>query len=360
MPDRFTRSPWQIRREGRRVTEFGRIGGGSTANQDSLAALLLTSRLASEGVKPFTSAEYWQRSDLASRPSALFDTPPESLCSVHGLAEEMASRVAALFDRAIAMAFEVDRLMQSGIHTITPFDEHYPCLFRYRLKEKAPVVLHAAGPLDLFDRPGLGVVGSRDIGEEGAEVAKGAARLATRLGLPVVSGGARGVDQVAMNAAVGEEGAAGAAIGFLADSMERQLKRPDTRRVILDGRALLCTPYKPDARFTAGTAMGRNKLIYAGSLTTLVVASDIETGGTWTGAVESLKHGFGPVVVWRGAGEGPGNERLEQMGAMPVGSLDELGDLLIKALDKPMPDGPQMPPEGEARLPFSSEFSSQS
>ncbi|WP_419851006.1 DNA-processing protein DprA [Candidatus Poriferisocius sp.] len=342
------------------MTEFGRIGCGSTANQDSLAALLLTSRLASEGVKPFTSAEYWQRSDLASRPSALFDAPPGALCSVHGLAEEMASRIAALFDRAIAMAFEVDRLKQSGIHTITPFDEHYPCLFRYRLKEKAPVVLHAAGPLDLFDRPGLGVVGSRDIGEEGAEVAKNAARLATRLGLPVVSGGARGVDQLAMNAAVGEEGAAGAAIGFLADSMERQLKRPDNRRVILDGRALLCTPYKPDARFTAGTAMGRNKLIYAGSLNTLVVASDIETGGTWAGAVESLKHGFGPVAVWRGPGEGPGNERLEQMGAMPVGSLDELGDLLIKALDKPMPDGQQMPPEGEARLPFSSEFSSQS
>ena len=106
--------------------------------------------------------------------------------------------------------------------------------------------------------------------------------------------------------------------------------------------------------------MGRNKLIYAGSLTTLVVASDIETGGTWAGAVESLKHGFGPVAVWRGPGEGPGNERLEQMGAMPVGSLDELGDVLIKALDKPMPDGQQMPPEGEARLPFSSEFSSQS
>ena len=258
------------------------------------------------------------------------------------------------------MAFELDRLRQAGIHTLTPFDEHYPCLFKHRLKEKAPVVLYVAGPLDLLDRPGLGVVGSRDIGSEGAEVAKGAARLATRLGLPVVSGGARGVDQLAMNAAIDEEGIAGAAIGFLADSMERQIKRPDTRRVILDGRALLCTPYKPDARFTAGTAMGRNKLIYAGSVTTLVVASDIESGGTWAGAVESLKHGFGPVAVWRGPGEGPGNKRLEQLGAMPVGSLDELEALLIEAQDKPMPDEQQMAPEGEARLPFSSEFSNQS
>ncbi len=359
MLDRSTRLPWQIRREGLRVTEFGRTECGSRANQDSLAALLLTSRLASEGVKPFTSAEYWQRSEIASRPSALLEAPPDSLCTVHGLTEETASRIAALFDRAIAMAFEVDRLKQSGIHTITPFDEHYPCLFRYRLKEKAPVVLHAAGSLELFSRSGLGVVGSRDICEEGAEVAQGAARLASRLGLSVVSGGARGVDQLAMNAAVDEEGAAGTAIGFLADSMERQLKRPDTRRAILDGRALLCTPYKPDARFTTGTAMGRNKLIYAGSLTTLVVASDVESGGTWAGAVEALKHGFGPVSVWRGSGEGPGNERLERLGAAPVGSLDELEDLLIEAQDKPTPDKQHMPDGGEAQLPFPPGFSNQ-
>ena len=45
---------------------------------------------------------------------------------------------------------------------------------------------------------------------------------------------------------------------------------------------------------------------------------------------------------------------------MPVGSLDELDALLIKALDKPMPDGQQMPPEEKARLPFPSEFSNQS
>lgn len=341
------------------MTDFGRIGGGSTANQDSLAALLLTSRLASEGVKPLTSAEYWQRSELASRPSALLETLPEALCTMHGLAEEMASRIAALFDRAIAMAFEIDRLKQSGIHTLTPFDEHYPCLFRCRLKKKAPVVLYAAGSLDLLDHSGLGVVGSRDIGEEGAEVAKEAARLATRLGLPVVSGGARGVDQLAMNAAVDEERAAGAAIGFLADSMERRLKRPDTRRAILDGRALLCTPYRPDARFTAGTAMGRNKLIYAGSLTTLVVASDNETGGTWAGAVEAIKHGFGPVAVWRGPGEGPGNKRLEQLGAVPVGSLDELEDLLVEAQNVPESHELGASAEYEARLPFSTEPTNQ-
>lgn len=273
---------------------------------------------------------------------------------MHGLAEEMASRITALFNRAIAMAFEVDRLKQSGIHTLTPFDEHYPCLFRYRLKKKAPVVLHAAGSLELFDHSGLGVVGSRDIGEEGAEVAKEAARLATRLGLPVVSGAARGVDRLAMNAALGEHGAEGTVIGFLADSLERQLKQSDTRRAVLDGRVLLCTPYRPDTGFTAGLAMGRNKLIYAESLITLVVASDSETGGTWAGAVEAIKHGFGPVAVWRGPGEGPGNQALEQLGATPVSSLDDLEALLAEAQTKlnPTDDQTSLREESQLSLPI--------
>ena len=268
------------------------------------------------------------------------------------------SLVASL-DRSIAMAFEFDRLQHSGVCTLTPFDQHYPCLFRCRLKEKAPVVLHAAGPLNLLGRPGLGVVGSRDIGEEGAEVAKGAARLASRLELPVVSGGARGVDRLAMNAAIDEQGTGGRAVGFLADSLERQLKQSDTRRAILDERVLLCTPYQPDARFTAGRAMGRNKLIYAGALVTLVVASDKETGGTWAGAIEALKHGCGPVAVWRGPGEGSGNEHLEQLGAMPVGSLDDLEALLADALSKPITADKQAPTDREAQLPFPVEPSSE-
>ena len=341
------------------MAEVGRIGWGGQANPDSLVAVLMTSRLVSDGVKPLSASEYWKQPELAHQPRLLLEQPPEVLCQVDGLTGEMAARINSLLLRATAMAFELDRLRHSGIHTLTPFDGLYPRLFRRRLKEKAPVVLHAAGPLELLDRPGLGVVGSRDIDNDGAVVAKDAARLAAHLGLPVVSGGARGVDQLAMNAAIDEQSAAGAAVGFLADSMERHLKRPETRRAVLNSQALLCTPYRPDARFTTGTAMGRNKLIYAGSFLTLVVASDEESGGTWAGAVEALKHGYGPVAVWRGSGEGPGNERLEHFGATPVGSLDDLEALLVKALNEPMPHELDLPTEEEGRLPFSAEFSEQ-
>ncbi len=339
------------------MIEQERIGCEGRANQDSLAALLLVSRIISDEVKPLTSAEYWKQPEMASTPSAFLEVSQDALCEQHGLDSEMAFRVIALLDRAIAMAFEIDHLRERGIHTLTPFDDDYPCQFRPRLKEKAPVVLHAAGQRELLHRPGLGVVGSRDIGEEGAEVAKGAARLASRLGLSVVSGGARGVDRLAMNAALDEHGAEGTVVGFLADSLERQLKQPDTRRAILEERVLLCTPYEPDAHFTAGRAMGRNKLIYAGSAITLVVASDDKSGGTWAGAVESLKHGFGAVAVWRGPGEGPGNQALEQLGATPVDSLDDLEALLTDVQTKPNSTDNLTSLGEDAQLPFPIELS---
>ncbi len=339
------------------MTDDRGLGNRSEVGQDSLAAVLMTSKLASDGVKPLAASEYWKRPELANKPSELLGASSQVLCNVHGLAKEMADRINALMDRSIAMAFELDRLQHSGIHTLTPFDQHYPCQFRYRLRDKAPVVLHAAGPLELLDRPGFGVVGSRDIGVEGAEVAKSAARLASRMGLPVVSGGARGVDSLAMNAAVNEHRAGGSAVGYLADSLERQLKQPDTRRAILDEQILLCTPYRPDGRFTAGRAMGRNKLIYAGALVTLVVASDKDTGGTWSGAVEALKHRYGPVAVWRGPGEGPGNEHLEHLGATPVSSFEVLETLLIDVQSDPIPTETATPLEAQSQLPLPLEIS---
>ena len=51
---------------------------------------------------------------------------------------------------------------------------------------------------------------------------------------------------------------------------------------------------------------------------TLVVACDLERGGTWEGAVQALRRGYGSVAAWVGPGAGPGNERLVELGAIAV------------------------------------------
>lgn len=320
------------------------------SHDDSLATILLVGRLCAEGLRPLKASEYWRlldaigaaplrgdelgagavqglgdRLDSGEGPGVLLGKSADQLAQEHELPEDFAGRIAELTERATAVAFELERLEQSGIRTVTAFDEHYPRRWLGRLGAKAPPLVHAAGSLELLDTPGLGVVGSRDVSLEGGEVAKEGARVAAQRGLPLVSGGARGVDQLAMDAAFG---AGGAVVGILAESLSRKLKRPDVRRAVYDGSTVMCTPYSPDAPFSAGNAMGRNKLIYAQAQLTVVVASDDGSGGTWSGAAEALKHGLGTVAVWRGDGEGPGNGPLEQRGAVPVSSNEDIERLL--------------------------------
>ena len=109
--------------------------------------------------------------------------------------------------------------------------------------------------------------------------------------MPVVSGGARGTDRLAMGAALD---AGGVAFGVLADSLERTVRQPDLRQLLLDGQLVLLTPYAPTAGFSVGAAMGRNKVIYGLADFAVVVSSDYQTGGTWAGAVEALKGGWCP------------------------------------------------------------------
>jgi predicted Rossmann fold nucleotide-binding protein DprA/Smf involved in DNA uptake len=70
--------------------------------------------------------------------------------------------------------------------------------------------------------------------------------------------------------------------------------------------------------------MGRNKLIYALSRLTFVVASDKDKGGTWAGATEALDRGYAPVAVWASEGASEGNAALLKRGATPISAIDEL------------------------------------
>ena len=64
-------------------------------------------------------------------------------------------------------------------------------------------------------------------------------------------------------------------------------------------------------------------------------ASDLETGGTWAGATEALRRGFGAVAVWTGDGAGEGNPMLAERGAVPVSDLDAWDPTGVQAPERP-------------------------
>lgn len=287
----------------------------SGVNDASLALLALTNRLLDAGVTPLKASELWRLLDRVESLEELSGLSAGQMAEIAAGTGLEAGRLVRLLDSGVALAVRLDELYEKGISAVTVLDEEYPLRLRERLGSAAPPVLYCAGDLSILAEDGIGMVGSRDVGPDGAEVTRKAAHQVAGHGLALVSGGAKGVDKISMGAAYE---AGGSVVGVLADSLERAIGRSDNRQALLEGRGCLCTPYQPNARFTTGTAMGRNKIIYGLSRATLVIASAKGEGGTWAGATEALKKGYGSVAVWMGPGAGPGNSALVEQGGTPV------------------------------------------
>lgn len=259
-------------------------------------------------------------------PAALHGRRADELAKALALPTDEAERITRLLEFAGQLSVEFQKLFENGLWAVTRMDKRYPPHLRDTLKHQAPTVLFGAGDIRLLQCAGVAVIGSRNIDEAGAAFAREVGAKAVAAKLPVVSGGARGTDRIAMQAALE---AGGIVLGALADSLERTARQPDVREFVSDGKLVLLTPYAPDAGFSVGGAMGRNKLIYGLAEFAVVVSSDHQTGGTWAGAVEALKAKWCPVLVRDGDGVPNGNKELLKLGAtaLPVAELPEISNL---------------------------------
>ena len=225
------------------------------------------------------------------------------------------ARLQRLLGRGFLLSQVVERWQARAIWVVSRADADYPRRLKSRLREDAPAVIYGCGDMSLLESGGLAVVGSRHVDDSLIDYTMAVGRLAARAGRMLVSGGARGIDQAAMRGALE---AGGKVSGVLADSLEKTTMNREHRNLLLDGQLVLISPYDPSAGFNVGNAMQRNKLIYALADASLVVSSDLNKGGTWTGAVEQLdKLKFVPVYVRSTSGSSPGLDALRSKGALP-------------------------------------------
>jgi DNA processing protein len=222
-------------------------------------------------------------------------------------------RLDALLARGFLLSQAVERWAARAIWVVSRADARYPRRLKSRLKEDAPPILYGCGDAALLETGGLAVVGSRHVDDELMSYTEGIGRLAASARQTVVSGAAKGIDRAAMHGALL---GGGAVVGVMADSLERAALARDNREPLMEGRLVFVSPYDPAAGFNVGHAMQRNKVIYAFADAALVVTSDFEKGGTWTGAIEQLERlRFVPVFVRNGENAGRGNSALLQRGA---------------------------------------------
>jgi DNA processing protein len=260
------------------------------------------------------------------------------------------TRLQRLLGRGFLLSQVLERWRARAIWVVSRADSAYPQRLKVRLREDAPPVLYGCGDAQLLDRGGLAVVGSRHVNDDLIAYTMEAGRLAAKAGKTIVSGGARGVDRSAMRGAL-EEG--GRVCGVLADSLEDAAMNREHRDSLMDGRLALISRYDPRAGFNVGNAMQRNKLIYALADVALVVNSDLNKGGTWTGAIEQLERlRLVPVFVRTAGAPSAGLEALRKHGALEWPEPDDVP--AFNAIFEGLP----IAGERELALPLSSDDSS--
>jgi DNA processing protein len=289
---------------------------------DSKVILLLASRLAIRKDSDLTplSLREWNilekkltASGLES-PAGLLGLGVNDIQQHLEISDDEAIRIVELLDRIELLELSLAYYADKGIQVITRNEEIYPQRYRERLKDSAPLVLFFAGEPALMGQPGIAVVGSRHLDPIGQACAEFVGNTCGLSGLVLYSGGAKGVDSISTLAALE---ARGTAVSVLAHSLEQTIKDSTAKKSIERNDLCLVTPYTPDAGFSVGTAMGRNRLIYCLADYAIVVASDSEKGGTWAGATETLKAGWVPVFILDHPEMPDGNRLLMQKGGLP-------------------------------------------
>jgi len=221
-------------------------------------------------------------------------------------------RLEKLLSRGAALGLAMEKWTRAGLWVMTRSDADYPKRLLKRLGKISPPVLFGCGKKSLLNSSGVSIVGSRNVSDEDADFTSNLGKRVANSGLSVVSGGARGVDQLAM---LGALNASGTSIGVLADSLLTSSMSKKYREFIASGDLVLVSPFNPEARFNVGNAMGRNKYIYCISDAAVVVCSTPEKGGTWNGAIENIVKEWVPLWVKENPSISSGNGLLKNRGA---------------------------------------------
>ena len=244
-------------------------------------------------------------------------------------------RLERLLQRGTALGISLDKWERAGIWILNRGDNEYPIKLKKTLKAVCPPLLFGVGNKKLLNTSSIGVVGSRNASSDDLATTFSFGKQVVNEGYSIVSGGARGIDESSMLGALDNDGTC---IGVLADSLLTKASSKLYRNHILNKNLVMVSPNNPEARFNVGTAMGRNKLIYAFSEATVVIHSG-KKGGTWTGALENLRNKWVPLWVKHNNDSDAGNTEIIKKGGkvLPENFTDWKIKMLISAHNQPLP-----------------------
>lgn len=185
---------------------------------------------------------------------------------------------------------------EQGMQWVVSGGPGYPEGLTQALGDQAPPLLFLLGNEALLETAGAGIVGTRRPTQEAARLAGATSKCFAAEGIPVISGGARGIDQIAHQSAIQEDGST---IVVLPEGLHPYDPPTFLRASLKRGQALLVSEFLPTDPWQTHRAMTRNRTIAALSQL-LCVIEPREKGGSMFTAEQALSQSK-PVYYWGGA-----------------------------------------------------------
>ena len=199
--------------------------------------------------------------------------------------------------------------------------------------DQPPPVIYIRGSIKPEDRWAVAIVGTRRVTSYGRQVTEQVSTYLARNGLTVVSGLARGVDGVAHQTTLANNGRTIAVLGSGIDQIYPPEHRQLAEKIIENGAVI--SDYHPGTPPDAGNFPPRNRIISGLSLATVVVEAGETSGAliTATFAAEQGREVFavpGPIY----APQSKGTNRLIREGAQPLlDPVDIMESLNLRKVD---------------------------
>lgn len=192
-------------------------------------------------------------------------------------------------DKLANLSFVAEKLCNEGYKIIPINSDLYPKIMKENLKLKyAPTILYTKGDVKILQENSVAVVGSRDAGEDALNFTDNIAKKMANEYKVVVSGFAKGVDKQALDSSIKYNGNSIIVLpqGILTFGSGFRKYYNE----INGGSVIVLSTFPPEAGWSTGLAMARNRYIY-GLAQEIYVAQTNDSGGTWAGATDGLKKG---------------------------------------------------------------------